>query len=78
MLTQGYYFTHVSSVVRDVTCIQTQCGHMLIPIESWEITHMHVASFSRLSESLGTRLECSRPVKGLIVMCEMIILVHFC
>ena len=30
---------------------------MLIPIESWEITRMRVASFTRLSETLGTRLD---------------------
>ena len=30
---------------------------MLIPIESRKFTRMHVASFTRLSESLGTRLE---------------------
>ena len=29
---------------------------MLVPIKSWEITRMRVASFIRLSESLGTRL----------------------
>ena len=38
-------------------------GHMLIPIESWEATHMHVANFTRLSESLGTRLTLVIPIQ---------------